>query len=1219
MSRKFDVSDMVPFGEKRRKLNEFIANVNEPDVDSILKANQSSTLIDLMKLSLADKFRRFDLMIELLSHGDLAMLDGVLSKRWLFENERSSLVDSQFLLNDCFPNVSYICRQKILHKIGRFVQSETKVDEIWSAVKQKYGFDVALPLFQGCSKTIITSTLANTKVNLSGYQLVQLLKKYPDVGLQYLKDNTVDCSRMNPQCSPLQYLYTHRPDDFLDLCINHPHKIQNFKIGRKRSSKMIRDYRDTLLDNPQETALLLRRDRIKRICTRDEFQKIFESTLPSDPCSVDAVWPWITTVPSEKRIEMVNEAYRNVYRIDLDQHPEYMTADYILLLPIERRLSVLQWKTDNLKCGSSWDTKSLSAYCYDPEKEKSMFIPLKPTSHSIPELKKLLLIEQNVENRATISKYLIQTCYINDDRSELLNVLNLLSQRSRNDQEEVRAEIFSNLAIVMSEMELSKEHWDIILEMVQTSEVFDDSSSYYHEVLIAKYIRFCVQSKLPVNDLVAKHLNMKVKRYYDKFDLNDIANLADRRTVLELYVKELPNLKLSTTVTEQIVVDFVEKIHRFNTAVEGSDIEPISLASHPWLISNFEQYAKEAEAQLEENCTKAYPSARTTRIIGRNRRIRITCHKGYNGYWSQPNRFMKIIKRLREKENLHLDAFNGSDYFFTKMWLWLPNHAIISRYLRRDPSYLVDNWTASLSRMLESKTCIALMKTLKKWNYSLFVNETIGKCTELINAPLDDSQDKKEQIQKKCNAAIVLSVLKGPAEWLEQVAGYYPPENKADVAADKSSEDYLMRATMAKSLINISEAHLAFEPIKKFCVGDYLKLTVDTLYSQMYRSLSSKSLHFLGEQLSRVPVSLHKHIIRLYFTISSLEEKYQGLQRIKSSNVTIRYVVFLETNKLFRLSPSTETWTMLSTIINSATADDASILEFIHSKPEVNTCPVEFISPYVQLLLHKCEPDKIEKLLKHVELAVEKIPGPTLDKIVTDYSGNQTNFNSALCVAYLHSSTSESIVEGRLSNIWSILKGIIENDWNTKLKCNYPARAKIFQFIRTLCVEIKHPAKVWLEGTIYRTLLQKFTSVSTTTFFLQFLSLELAILHIDTVQYSDSERLRQFGSRFAKFVDSLVDKYGRDIILVAMNEIIYFLNNFFAKEITKDNSLIVELVDAMLETSRSNSNQILAMKFTKHIEPKDYRLIEMLKKTNAVFSGSSDALVQIYSAVLNNL
>lgn len=145
---------------------------------------------------------------------------------------------------------------------------------------------------------------------MSGYQVVQILEKYPDIGLEYLKNNTVKASKMNPRCSPLHYLYKNRTDDFLDLCINHSEEIDRFKIGRNRSTKMIRAYRAKLLEHPTETSSLLKFDRIRREFQQEEYQTLFESTLPEVPSNMDNFWEqWVSIVPLCKRIDMVNQAY----------------------------------------------------------------------------------------------------------------------------------------------------------------------------------------------------------------------------------------------------------------------------------------------------------------------------------------------------------------------------------------------------------------------------------------------------------------------------------------------------------------------------------------------------------------------------------------------------------------------------------------------------------------------------------------------------------------------------------------------------------------------------------------------------------------------------------------------------------------------------------------------------------------------------------------------
>lgn len=475
---EMDLGGLLPIGEKRKLLNHFVGKAEENQVDKILEncKNVPSSQYNLLKYLLADKFHRSDLIIELLYDGDASILGGATSKQWLYEGEDSLFTDSEFLINKLFPNVSYNCRQKILYRIGRYVHNDDKADKIMNAVEAKYGFHVAFPLLQACSKDKLNSVIANRKVELSGFQLVQILKKYPDVGLQYIKNRftNIGSSSTNSYRSPLAYLYENHPDDFLDLCINHSDKINSFKFGRSRSTKLIRTYREKLLEKPVETSAILKVDRMRREFSPEQFQKVFEASLgtvsPADVNSTNML-KWVNTIPLNKRVDMINRAYKKLFHINLDEHAEFMTPEYIVLLPDEKRLSVVERKNENNK-DYGWSFKDLYIYSYKDEEKKRLWTPLKPAKYSVPELQKYLLIEQDVNSRATLSKNLIETCYINEDLPQLLNVLTLLNKRCRNDQSEVRIMIFQTLSTIINKMEFTKEHWDVIVEMVNLIDNF---------------------------------------------------------------------------------------------------------------------------------------------------------------------------------------------------------------------------------------------------------------------------------------------------------------------------------------------------------------------------------------------------------------------------------------------------------------------------------------------------------------------------------------------------------------------------------------------------------------------------------------------------------------------------------------------------------------------------------------------------------------------------
>lgn len=1232
-SLNVDLSGMLPLGEKWKILNQIAARTERHQVDDVLNGckDQPASLFNLLKFLLADKFHRSDLMIDLLYAGDATLLNKIVSKRWMYEGENNSFIDSQFLLEQLFPKVSYICREKVLRRIGRHSRNEIKIDQLWNAVEKMYGFDVAFPLFEACSRNVISSVIADRQVKLSGYQVVTLLQKYPDIGLEYFKNNNVACSKMNPRCSPIHYLFEHRPDDFLDLCINHSDKLYDFQIGRNRSTKLIRGNRNKLLEHPDKTTSLLTLDRIQREFSSEEFQKLFESTLSSDPCNLQYCWTWVCKVPTYRQVNMVNQAYKNLYKIDLNEHPDYMNEEYLFLLPEERRRQIVEWKTERVEKESmslTWSFKGISEYVWRDGKERAFtFLPLKPISHSAPELKKLLLIEQNVERRATLCRYLIQTCYFNDDLSELLNVLKLLSKRTRNDQPDVRKTILSTVHQI-KEMEFSKEHWDIIMEIIQVSLVFKDPyCDQYMDSIVGKHIAFRLESRLPFDDLLTMHIKLKMQRHYDlSFDNEHVKNPADQRVLLESYAKELERLELNNDLfdynenklEEERLTDFVmklvDKIWKFNCDNKNGGVEPISLSSLQWLMSKFERIAKEEEQKLDEHCN------RPTSLPSNRRNGRYFRDIGYH-FWNVPNKLLKLIQWLKDEQNHIVDAFHGSDYYFSKMWLHLPNHQTILHFLEKNPSHLVENWTASISRMLELKACVALMRTLKYWNYSTLVSQTISQCTELVQAELGEKPDAIE-LNRKCNALLVLSSLMEPSDFLALVTRFYPNEKEVDVFAEKSGENYKMSVAATRALINISIPHLAFDALKKFSVGDYLKLIINSFYSQMQRAQSTESLDFLRQQLTNVPVSLHKHIIRLYCTISSVDSKTQALKGVDSSNVSIRYVVFLQLGKLFRSHPTQEIFALLKSVIESTTKDDATILEFLYSTPEVHTCPLKYISDYTNVclsVLHKLEPSKVDTFIAHLVSIIKKMPADSLDAILMHDVENAESFNRAFCVAYLKNSTSEPILKHRLVNICRVLDNVIKRGWNRKSENQeYLTRTLVLDFIGDLANGVEDSSEVWLENQICQTLLDKFKAMSTSTFFWEILTLHLGLLHVEVIKYNGTERINQFGKRFAQLVDFMADYYGNELIVMSIGTIIWKINQIFSTEISANNCVVVELADVILQASATRANQIVAIKILKDVTtPKEAKVIETLEKINKVFIESNDVSIQSYYASVN--
>lgn len=737
-----------------------------------------------------------------------------------------------------------------------------------------------------------------------------------------------------------------------------------------------------------------------------------------------------------------------------------------------------------------------------------------------------------------------------------------------------------------------------------------DYSDSEKEKLIEKCIAFHLAAKLPLNNLVSMNIKLKIKTQSSTWSNSYIKNESDRRTLLELYAKEFENLQLANDLrshdgqvleTEKLseyIANLIEEICKFNksAAKASQKLEPISIASHQWLRTSLEKIAKEEEERVNKNT------------------------KQPNSYsWNFARQLVSIIQALRKEENIVLDAFNESDSLFSKILQTSPCSSILTYFLGKNPAHLVENWPVTLSKMLKSESGVVFMRSLKSWNYTTFIDPAIKTCSEIIARTLDHDSDVT--IQQKCNAVQVLSVLKKPTDFLAFVTEFYPPETKVDVFADNSKEEYQIRQAIAKALLNVTVSHLAFPAVEKFCVGDYLKLAIAALYSHSGRASEVKTLNFLRQKLVNTPVSLQKHIIRLYFTISSVEDKIAAFKEIDSANVSIRYEIFLRASKLFRSSPSQESWTILKNTMDKTTPEDAAIIKYLHTSPKLDTCPMNYISDYIFIcleVLSKVKPEKVDEFMRRLESIMDNIPEKTLHDIILHKNTEQTTINSAFCVKYLQGSSSEAVAEHRLSNLWILLQNVTRNGWDVRTTrqydvngFDYPTRACVFGFVSSLS-NLSDLSKAWLKEKNFKFLLEKFKGESVTKFFKEILYLELGLLLVKEIKKSKFERLRPFGQSLARLIDSLVEKYGGEIILMVKDAVSEYVQSQFYDEFNKNIGVVVEMIDGILETSKTRHNQIIAIGFLRNANPKSSKLLSTLEKINNTLKESNDVVAQMY-------
>lgn len=228
------------------------------------------------------------------------------------------------------------------------------------------------------------------------------------------------------------------------------------------------------------------------------------------------------------------------------------------------------------------------------------------------------------------------------------------------------------------------------------------------------------------------------------------------------------------------------------------------------------------------------------------------------------------------------------------------------------------------------------------------------------------------------------------------------------------------------------------------------------------------------------------------------------------------------------------------------------------------------------------------------------------------------SFNRTFCVKYLQYSLSAAILEHRMSNVLSILSSVIQRCWDKRDEAmNYPTRSLVQTFVTSLCIDsIRYLSKAWLNKQIYQSLIAKFKALSSTTFFKEILQLDLALLLVAEVDFSGTERLRRFGSSLARYVDSLVQLSGGEIFFIAKDSVMRYVERSLSIEFHENPDWIVEMVDGILETSKSKQNQILAITFLRRAIPKEAHFVQMLEKINRIFNETNDIVIQTYYASL---
>lgn len=515
------------------------------------------------------------------------------------------------------------------------------------------------------------------------------------------------------------------------------------------------------------------------------------------------------------------------------------------------------------------------------------------TEKSIPLYKKKL---STISRSICISFYidmLIETCKINDDKIALLDVLKYAIKRLRNIKE-LECLIGYTLLHEFNLYELSEEHWKYINELEHLFKMnniyFAKEADITHEQII-----FCLKNDKSIAELLGK---LHTKRISIEYNYRSDVGV-EKEFILQSAVYWKDNIgdedaKLNAYLHLLYAIQSYNSRHK-DICINTKETLPIR-----WMVENLE--GKNEQRFLYINSLFKYCLLEDVEFVERNKVIRI---------------FFKRSEQDRD---------------------------ILLHLLKNKPKLLIEN----INNFLSSNAILQIIRSKKLLNYYrkfsyLDLNQTV------VDYSIISLQNDKSEFET-IKSLTVLSVCMDEQGYLNLIKQYYPDQN---ATVEKNSKLYKIRKAICKNMLNLNNPSLALNALLPFCVKDYLKFCLQSLYSLVFNIQENNLICFIKELRTKSEI-IPKHATGLSLAALDRKHKLQFLRNI-IENEKDRSVIALTIERVFKYFTKNldkDFFELFKLLLKKIDKNDEKTFNVI---TDVRNLPQIFVAEYVKVVWNMLE------------------------------------------------------------------------------------------------------------------------------------------------------------------------------------------------------------------------------------------------------------------------
>jgi hypothetical protein len=703
-------------------------------------------------------------------------------------------------------------------------------------------------------------------------------------------------------------------------------------------------------------------------------------------------------------------------------------------------------------------------------------------SDAVPLIKNKINVTSSVHSREKLLMLLVETCKINSDMTAFAEALEYVRFRHRNDDQSVLAGFLFQVEFHIPLEKLEERHWDSINALLDLPESAD-----FHDFRV-KYVEFLFRKNKLSEEQVLKFLKTKKKIRRD-------CKVGDKDLQKLLLLK---SIELAPKLMEKH-----EEPHFFDLAVIGSILEwnkehaedTISIFGHPRLVESLQESIKQA-IECDTHIPDLY---RLVPILKE-----IICTKEESTFRDE------IIKTY---------FLMGFRFYDVQIDAWL---------LKHQPELVALHFEKFLAHLIHSyHPNIEILNCLKKHSDFSFGERTVNYCVEKIG-----NNETEEKL------FVILAVLMPAETFLRFVAPFCPVSDKIEGSGEDSR--VAQRAQSVATSFKYAGSAAVLPDLVKYCKGDFLRYSLESLYYLFYHSPENKLSTFVNE-LSSKAVSVRKHSIFLTCIVGSVDDVDKLVARFiqNERNVSVQKHLFTAALKYFIKNPSDRFWECVKACMTNLDKNDT---ESFSTLVNLRQIPSEYQARHVifvwEILQKTEDTDKnLPRLLSSISAEVfRNFPLEFLLEVITgSFLVSGSSCESAINDFVVLSLTRTHYTAQIMDAIFDVVRKFKETTYDT-LEQEKNAREVVHYFVSNLANKLGSEEES-LETL--REFSQRWHGMFTTTETFK----EHLIISFNQLFLEAGKDLTRFSDTIAEFLDNLVSIYGVVIVDVFASELNYSLKS----------------------------------------------------------------------------